>query len=254
MGATAMNVIKTALACLMLGSSAIPGAALATTTTFSAGDEGWTGNADIDTSLGTPAPAFHSLLETFGLSWRNESNPAFVGDYTAASSVTISLDVLTNSIAYLGTEVTRGLFVKLTDIGNPDDFADNATVYYKLGTLSSEISGWQHLSVTIDDTSALGLPSGWGGVDGDGNLSLPAGRSFADVLAHVGQIEFTSYEPDYFYGFTDFDVAGDNFTVTPGAAAVPEPMTWAMMMLGMGAIGAAMRQRRSLTPAFALAR
>jgi hypothetical protein len=31
---------------------------------------------------------------------------------------------------------------------------------------------------------------------------------------------------------------------TPSAAAVPEPMTWAMMLLGFGGIGMAMRRRR----------
>jgi hypothetical protein len=246
-----MNTIKTAMACLLLGSAGIPDIVSAQTTTFSSGDEGWTGNAEVDGAVGTPAPGFHSLVESFGLSWRNESNPNFIGDYTASPSLTISLDVLTNSITFLGSEVTRGLFVKLTDVGDPLDFADNVTVYYKLGTLSADIAGWQHLSVTIDNTSSSALPGGWGGVDGDGNLTLPSGRTFADVLANVGQIEFTTFEPDFFYGFTDFDVIGDNFTVTPRAVAgVPEPGIWAMLLLGVGGIGASLRRRR-MTVAFA---
>ena len=33
-------------------------------------------------------------------------------------------------------------------------------------------------------------------------------------------------------------------SVTPGGGAVPEPATWAFMILGFGAIGGAMRRQR----------
>lgn len=219
-------------------------AATAETTDFSNGAAGWIGNAVVDPGLGNAAPAFHTQVESYGISWRNESNAAFLGDYTRNAGLTISLDVLTNSITYLGNEVTRGLFVKLTDL-DPANVADNATVYYRLGTLSAAIDGWQTLSVTIDDTSAAAFPAGWGGVDGDGLLTLPAGRTFASVLANVDLIEFTTFEPDYVYGFTVFDVAGDNFSVTPLAGAVPEPASWAMMIAGIGLAGGALRRRRA---------
>jgi len=249
-----MNKFKTVTTCLLLASAALSGAASATTTTFSDGDEGWTGNGFVDDSVGSPAPGFHLTPDVivYGMSWRNESNPAFIGDYTTIPSLTISLDMLTNSIVYLGTggEVTRNLFVKLTDIGDPEDFTDDASLFYQLGTLSADIDGWQHLSVTIEDTGALDLPTGWIGVDGDGNPELPAGRTFSDILANVGTLEFTTYEPGYFYGDTLFDVVGDNFTLEPAATAVPEPASWAMMILGTGAVGATLRRRRT-TVAFA---
>jgi hypothetical protein len=243
-----MKSATVASALLSLGLIGLPTAADAATTTFSNGAEGWQGNAEVDGTVGTPAPAFHSLVESFGLSWRNQTNPAFIGDFSDAGSLTIGLDVLTSSITYLGTEVTRGLFVKLMTFGPDGEEAPPvATVYYRLGTLSAAIDGWQHLSVTIDDTNAAALPTGWVGVDGDGVLQLPAGVTFADVLADVDQIEFTTYEPDYFYGFTVFDVAGDNFSVTPGAAAaVPEPASWATMIAGFGLVGGALRSRRRI--------
>ena len=236
---------RLSLALFSLAALALPAAAAAATTDFSNGAEGWIGNADVDTTLGTPAPAFHSLVESFGLSWRNISNTAFIGDYTASPSVTISLDVLRNSITFLGNEVTRGLFVKLSDFGADGEAAPPlATLYYRLGTLAPTTTGWQNYSVTIADTSSAALPTGWGAVDGDGVLQLPEGRTFANILASVDQIEFTTFEPDFFYGFTIFDVAGDNFTVTR-ASAVPEPASWALLIGGMGLIGGTLRTRRA---------
>ena len=46
---------------------------------------------------------------------------------------------------------------------------------------------------------------------------------------------------------------GGNITITytPAATAVPEPATWAMMMLGFGAIGAGLRRRTKLTVRYA---
>ena len=238
-------MIKLTFATAALAAALCASTAHAATTTFDSGPEGWIGNGEVDGAVGTPAPAFHSLVESFGLSWRNTSNPAFTGDFGRAGSLTIGLDVLTNSITYLGTEVTRDLFVKLSSFGPEGEEAPPAaTVYYRLGTLSAAIDGWQHLEVTIDDTTAALLPSGWGGVDSDGVLQLPPGTSFADVLGDVDQIEFTTFEPDFFYGFTVFDVAGDNFSVDFAAGAIPEPASWAMMIGGFGLVGGAVRSRR----------
>jgi hypothetical protein len=49
------------------------------------------------------------------------------------------------------------------------------------------------------------------------------------------------------WGPDAFNVGLDNiaFEVRPLASAVPEPATWAMMILGVGGIGAAARRRRS---------
>jgi hypothetical protein len=39
----------------------------------------------------------------------------------------------------------------------------------------------------------------------------------------------------------------DNFSININAAAVPEPATWAMMIMGFGFVGGAMRSRRALS-------
>ncbi|WP_232474085.1 PEPxxWA-CTERM sorting domain-containing protein [Sphingomonas sp. MA1305] len=38
----------------------------------------------------------------------------------------------------------------------------------------------------------------------------------------------------------------DNLNLSPATAAVPEPATWALMILGMGAVGFAMRRRKTV--------
>ncbi|MBP6878112.1 MAG: PEPxxWA-CTERM sorting domain-containing protein [Phenylobacterium sp.] len=52
------------------------------------------------------------------------------------------------------------------------------------------------------------------------------------------------------WGPDGYDVGLDNvrFDVRPASSAVPEPGTWAMMILGTGCVGAALRRRRALRP------
>lgn len=70
---------------------------------------------------------------------------------------------------------------------------------------------------------------------------------FGGTLAFtgVGTIRFTGY--DATPGIFSFTAQGRNltsFSASAVSAAVPEPGTWAMMLLGFGAIGYAMRRRR----------
>lgn len=44
-----------------------------------------------------------------------------------------------------------------------------------------------------------------------------------------------------------FEDSGGAITIPSVSGAVPEPATWAMMLMGFGAIGAAMRRRRATT-------
>jgi hypothetical protein len=46
-------------------------------------------------------------------------------------------------------------------------------------------------------------------------------------------------------------VNNDSVTVNIGAAAVPEPATWAMMLIGFGAVGYSLRARRKTATRFA---
>jgi len=234
---------------LLLGASTVASANPSSATVDFTNDDtqGWTSNLPqignqgsyID-DRGPNGPLYRTVIaDTFGLTFSNNSNNAFIGDYTAAPSVTLGLDVRALSIASNGQQVSRELVVELRDYDNPVGGMPYTSVWTTLGSMS-RADGWQHFSVTIADTSAEALPAGWGGYGAEGEPALPPGRSFASVLASVDEIVFTTYVPGYFYGWTDYHVAIDNISIS----AVPEPATAAMQLAGLALLGGWMLRRR----------
>jgi len=206
------------------------------TVTFDGGDAaGWTGPQGIgggtyvDTADGNPAPSLHTVFEDFGIAFCNDTNPEFIGDYTQSPSVSFDVQVKTNSIWFFSLEVPRNLILELRDRDNAGDYPW-VSVWYNLGTIESANPGWSTFSVTISDTSATELPEGWGGYGAEDEYAgpiLPAGRTFANVLAGIDEIALTTLEPGYFYGFANFDVQIDNIHIS----RVPEPATLALFAL-----------------------
>lgn len=222
---------------------------------FSNGAQGWEGSQAvngvggswIDTSFGNGAPALRTVMENFGINFRNRTNQNYLGDYSKLGSVTIGLDVIANSIRSMGEEVPGNLVVELRDYDNTPGDMPFTSVWYNLGAIDFT-QGWQHLSVTIEDTAAAALPAGWGGygsTDDRNGPQLPTGRTFADVLASVDELAFSTLVPGTSYLFHQFDVAIDNISVTP--AEVPEPSSYALIVGGLGLLGW-MTRRRSRRP------
>jgi hypothetical protein len=100
-------------------------------------------------------------------------------------------------------------------------FAGAGAIFGPDGRLVTEGSGPRFLS-TVETTIA--------NKKGKGGKTYPGGFWFsADVITNTG---------------ATFNVAArDAFLLTP----VPEPSTWAMMIVGFGAAGAALRRRRTVT-------
>lgn len=233
----------------------VAGAAQASSTVdFSNGDGGWEGinptepipgfGTWIDPTLGHTAPALHSVIpDSFVLHWQNTTS-AVTGSFSQPGSVTIGLDVNANSIINLftGEEVSRDLVVELRDYDSGVNGIPYSSVWFNLGTLAAG-NGWQHLSATIGDTTSATLPSGWNGYgdwNADGTGTLPAGVSFADILKGVDEVAFTTAVPDWMYGYTYFDVALDNVSIS----AVPEPTTVVLQGLGLAALAGIVRRKR----------
>lgn len=225
---------------------ALVAAAQAETTTFANGDEGWVGPQGIggatfvDNSFGNAAPALHTVFNDFGITFSNNANSAFIGDYTQSPQVDISIDTYTSFLNFFGLDVQREFIVELRDYDNPEGGYPWTSVWYSLGILDAANPGWHTWGVHIDDTSSTTLPAGWGGYGAEDPNTfepiLPADRTFASVLAGVDEIAFTTLVPGFFFGFTDHDVSIDNITVN----FVPEPTS-----LGLLAVGAlAMLRRR----------
>jgi hypothetical protein len=87
------------------------------------------------------------------------------------------------------------------------------------------------------------------------NLSSPLRQLniiFTPTLSATGgTIAAGSYEAQGNLG--NFRALSGTVTASPAAAAVPEPATWAMMLLGFGAIGVGMRSRTRQTVRLKLA-
>ncbi|MCK6483784.1 MAG: PEP-CTERM sorting domain-containing protein [Phycisphaerae bacterium] len=222
---------------------ATAGTATAGTTTFDNGHEGWGvffGNDGVLGDFIEPAggnPGAHlrwTMVDTFGCNFHNDSNPEYIGDYSRFSQgVRLSVDVKVDEISFFGTPVERNLIVELVDFNPPSDPYPWTSVWYNLGPISqAQTSNWTTFEVLISDPTATALPPGWGGTGAEDPNTfepiLPPNRTFASVLANVEEIRFTTFEPGFFYGFTNFQLRFDNPTV----AAIPEPGTLALLAIG----------------------
>ena len=244
-----MNISKTMSVALATALSA--GAAMADTTTvdFENGAEGWTGPAGpggattIEATGGNDGAYMQTVFNNFGISFDNSTNSAFLGDYTASAEITISMDVRVDYLNFFGQDVSRPWLVELRDVDTAQGGYPYTSVWFLFDNISqAENSEWTTYSVTFDPNST-DLPAGWGGYGAEDPNTfepiLPDGVTFADVLSGVDEISFTTFQPGFFFGFTDHTIGVDNFSIT---RTVPAPS--AMAFLGLGGI-AGTRRRRS---------
>jgi len=190
-------------------------AAAPTVVTFDNGAEGWDGNAAVEPDGGHPGANAHFLLETTGIEYRTDSNTSFVGDFTSSALVNVGLDVKVDSITYDGGEISRNLLVEFRSHALAQGGYPYASVWTRLGVLQAS-PDWATYTVSFAP-AAQAMPAGWGGFGAEdpttGDPMLPPGVSFADVMAHVDELAFTTFEPGYIYGFAVFDARMDNLSI-----------------------------------------
>lgn len=220
--------IRMVMAAFMAGIS-LAGAGETTVNGFENGNTGgWVGPAGpggatfFDVEDGTPAPSYRTVFNNFGISFVNAS-PAWVRDYSVYDEVTFSIDVLVRQVAFFGMDVSRPWLLELRDFDSGAPGYPWASVWYKFDDIAqSTHEAWTTFSVTITDPESADLPPGWGGYGDEDPVTfepvLPAGVTFAQILAGVDEVVFTTFEPGFFFGFTDFDVAIDTVTVTTSSA------------------------------------
>ena len=247
--------------------------------TVSTDSKGGSGNArDFIGTLGS-AGALPTAVANGG------SGPAMLpgfGNSGGTGKLTLVSAEQTNGFAAIGQEVNlspESFFfanpttLYVTDAGLPNN--DSATkdpngLSVGLGGLQKWIYADGRWSLAYTLAAGLGLVAN-SQADGTTGLFGLAGQVEGDAVA----LYATSYAAadtgqTYLFGITDDLSAtsrpsgevfqtlatapvdskfrGVAFAPVAAAAAVPEPATWALSLLGFGAIGAALRRRRGLTP------
>lgn len=206
--------------------------AQSTVVTFDNGAEGWIGPGGggggtfIESAGGNPGANLRTVFNDFGITFRNTSSEAFLGDYTTSSEITISVDLRVDEIGFFGQPVSRPWLVELRDFDTAVGGYPYSSVWFLFANISAAANGgWQTYAVTFDPSSST-LPPGWGGTGAEDPDTfepiLPPGVSFADVLAGVDVIAFTTLQPGFFFGFTDFDLRLDNIAIARGGDE-PDP-------------------------------
>ncbi|MEX0876978.1 MAG: PEP-CTERM sorting domain-containing protein [Phycisphaerales bacterium] len=242
-----MKTIITTTAMLAL----CAGSALAgdtTTVDFSNGAEGWSGPSgpggatNIVPTGGNDGAFMRTVFNDFGVTFRNNSNDAFLGDYTTAQEITISMDIQVEYLNFFGQDVSRPWLVELRDVDTAQGGYPYSSVWFLFDNISqANNSDWMTYSVTFDP-NATDLPAGWGGYGAEDPNTfepiLPDGVSFSDVLSGVDEMVFTTLQPGFFFGFTDHTIGIDNLSIT---RTIPAPSALALIGLG-GLVGT--RRRR----------
>lgn len=237
-----MRAVQKSIVIALTSLAACP--AGAAVVTFDNGTEGWLvpGGTGIEAVGGNPGNHLHTVFNNFGIEFRNDSNPAFIGDYTQYSSITLSVDVRVESIMFFGQPVPRDLVVDLRSFSLGQGGYPYSSVWYTMTTMQSG-QDWATYSVTIDNPASATLPAGWGGTGAEHPTTfepmLPANLTFADVLADVEEIAFSTYVPGFVFGFTDFDIRVDNIRIE----TTPIPAPGALALLACAALTGRGRRR-----------
>lgn len=134
----------------------------------------------------------------------------------------------------------RNFDVKCTPTAGPCSFSDTATFVTPKdfttlsATISSILSGG-NLATNIDFTSVM-----INGVEfAIGSTGTTEFRYLSDLLLGPGKLNTLTIS-----GTTGGDASYGGTLTFAGAAGVPEPSTWLMMIMGVGIAGAALRRRR----------
>ena len=191
----------------------------------------WSGAVGMRKFWALGALAAAALLSTSAGAAELVSNGGFeTGDFSGwtANPVSFPMDVITNTVE----QGTYAAEIAGFDYG-PNTLTQDIT---DVSGQSYLLSFWRYQ----DTGTPNGLDVTWNGVSvfSEVNNSLGAGwQNFtATVTGHgVDALSFSAWnDPAYTYV--------DNISVTGGG--VPEPATWAMMVMGVGGLGAMLRRRR----------
>lgn len=165
-------------------------------------------------------------------------------DTTApAPSVPDTTPTATSCVGYFAGNVLNNGASSISGYVNNQDVI-NAAVTALGGTFSGNISNYTGGTIVGDINTFLGFPTGFTGVQiigihwGQGSANGGGDPTVGNVTAFY-KIDFGSTPQ-----LLTLNLKGVSNAYLFTATAVPEPATWAMMLLGFGGIGFAMRRSR----------
>jgi hypothetical protein len=128
-------------------------------------------------------------------------------------------------VANDGTDISAFPIIELSDL-------DNTLVFRGFNT---DTGAWTDFGAATVGTHTLGITLGASGftysIDG-----VTVGGAPGEGSSSIGSVILQGYNTG-----NSYDIAWDNLTTSAG---VPEPASWALMIVGFGGIGAAMRRKR----------
>jgi PEP-CTERM motif len=164
-----------------------------------------------------------------------------VGSFYAAQGVTFSGTKFTDNFGLLGSSGRRGITSNTTPAefffgvnnaiaGSFTGLANKVSIRaINVGNAGARIDAFNASGVLIGSASDFGVDFGL--------------DTFKDISVSANGIKsFKVYQPNF--NLVD-GVLFDDLSFDTALAAVPEPTTWAMLILGMGIVGGTMRRRRS---------
>jgi hypothetical protein len=182
-------------------------------------------NETADVASSTPAYTFTNTATTFNY---NYSNGYSVADFLGADGA---------GVAAVAND---------TNPGNP---GVNLTAITAAGTITVSTPGLYTFSLPLADDAASVSVGGATIIEQNYQNALGLTSPSTATVDLTGPESFTLF----YYNLggnadLDFTVTGPgavSYATTAGPSGVPEPASWALMMLGIGAAGAGLRSRRN---------
>ena len=194
-------------------------------------------------AVATPANA--SVVLTFeGIPDLTPVGAFYAPEYTFSPSTLAIVDADAGGSGNFANEPSPNTIMFFLDANNAilnatNGFDTGFSFFYSSST-DATVNVYDGLNGTGNLLASLNLTAqGFDNCTGDPN------GAFCNWTAVGVNFAGTAFSIDF--GGTANQTGFDNITfgsATPGGGAVPEPATWAMMLLGFGAVGFAMRRRK----------
>ena len=215
-----------AAAAALFAAAAAPAAELVTNGNFSAGNSGFTTTYG---PLGSPSNQGSIAITTNPNSLCN----CFVsiGDHTSGTGNMLLVD---GAAGNTGAFWTQTFAVVANSAYSLSFWASNAGTAGQRPIVRATINGVDVLNSGLLPYSTGNTASTWQGYA----AAFNSGAATSVTLSFFSDAQV--------YAYNDFVIDDISFTgpaVTPPTSGVPEPATWAMMMLGFGAMGGMLRRR-----------